>query len=86
VWWRYTLGLGAALSIVSDCGADNRLKRLSHRVADAADRKRLVEETIAFWVRGFGPAGKPEKTNPAADDGDIGRRVSEQAAIHKGPA
>jgi AcrR family transcriptional regulator len=86
VWWRYTLGLGAALSIVSDCGADNRLKRLSHRVADAADRKRLVRETIAFWVRGFGPAVKSEKTKPAPNGGDIGRSVSEQVAIHKGPA
>lgn len=84
VWWRYTLGLGAALSVVSDCGPDNRLRRLSHRVADAADRKRLVEETVAFWVRGFGPAAKPEKNQPA--DGGIGRSVSEQVAIHKGPA
>ena len=64
VWWRYALGLGAALSIVSDCGPDNRLRRLSRRSADAQDRKRLVEETISFWVRGFGnPAGATKVNN-----------------------
>jgi AcrR family transcriptional regulator len=53
VWWRYSLGLGAVLSAVSDCGPDNRLKRLSEGAADASDRERLVEESIRFWVRGF---------------------------------
>jgi hypothetical protein len=85
VWWRYTLGLGATLSVVSDCGPDNRLRRLSHRVADAADRKRLVEEAVAFWVRGFGAAGSRERRQPAGTGG-IGRRSGEQVAIHKRPA
>jgi hypothetical protein len=75
VWWRYSLGLGAVLSIVSDCGPDNRLKRLSHRIADASDRARLVEEAVSFWVRGFGSsrptrrAGKPTDTATASREG-----------------
>ncbi|MDB5533524.1 MAG: tetR, partial [Hyphomicrobiales bacterium] len=53
IWWRYSLGLGAVLSAVSDCSRNNRLKRLSEGAADAADRERLIEESIRFWVRGF---------------------------------
>jgi AcrR family transcriptional regulator len=87
VWWRYTLGLGAALSVVSDCANNNRLRRLSHRVADAADRKRLIEETIAFWVRGFGPVARPERTSRQHRMADgSGRSAGEQVAIHKGSA
>lgn len=53
VWWRYSMGLGAVLSAVSDCSPRNRLARLSNGVADTSDRDRLVEEGIKFWVRGF---------------------------------
>jgi AcrR family transcriptional regulator len=67
VWWRYSLGLGAVLSIVSDCGPDNRLKRLSHRIADASDRTRLVEEAVGFWVRGFGSSTPRRKSGKPTD-------------------
>ncbi|MDH7798266.1 MULTISPECIES: TetR/AcrR family transcriptional regulator [unclassified Beijerinckia] len=53
IWWRYSLGLGAVLSAVSDCGPNNRLARLSEGMADASDRQKLVEESIKFWVKGF---------------------------------
>lgn len=66
IWWRYTLGLGAVLSVVSDCGLDNRLKRLSSGVADASDRAQLLERAIDFWARGFGPALRTPKTRVAA--------------------
>jgi AcrR family transcriptional regulator len=53
VWWRYFLALGSILSIVSDCGDDNRINRLSRGIADAADREELTEQTIRFVVAGF---------------------------------
>jgi AcrR family transcriptional regulator len=53
VWWRYSLALGSILTIVSDCAPDNRLKRISRGVANAADRAELIEQTIRFIVAGF---------------------------------
>lgn len=53
IWWRYSLGLGAVLSAVSDCGPNNRMARLSEGLADTSDRQKLVEESIKFWVKGF---------------------------------
>jgi AcrR family transcriptional regulator len=67
VWWRYVLALGSILSIVSDCGPENRLKRVSRGVANAADRAELTEQTIRFVVAGFEQAGpsRPRKRRPA---------------------
>jgi AcrR family transcriptional regulator len=66
VWWRYNLALGAVISTVSDCRPDNRLKRLSQGVADAADRETLIEQTIAFVVRGFAGTESASTAKPAA--------------------
>jgi len=57
VWWRYSLALGAILTIVSDCAPNNRLKRVSRGVANAADRAALIEQTIHFIVAGFEQRG-----------------------------
>jgi AcrR family transcriptional regulator len=65
VWWRYNLALGAVISIVSDSRPDNRLKRLSKGVADAADRATLIEQTIAFVVRGFAGTQDATSATPA---------------------
>jgi AcrR family transcriptional regulator len=53
VWWRYFLALGAILSMASDCGPNNRLKRLSNGLADAANRAELAEQTVRFIEAGF---------------------------------
>ena len=53
VSWRYNLALAAVLGAVSDCGADNRLKRLSGGAADTSDRRQMIEQTIAFAVHAF---------------------------------
>lgn len=63
VWWRYSLALGSILTIVSDCGPDNRLKRVSRGVANAADHAELIEQTIRFIVAGFEQRG----ARPRAD-------------------
>ncbi len=61
VWWRYSLALGAILTIVSDCAPDNRLKRISRGVANAADRALLIEQTIRFIVAGFEQRGARQR-------------------------
>lgn len=68
VWWRYFLALGSILSIISDSGQDNRLKRVSRGVANAADRAELIEQTIRFVVAGFGqaPPQRSRRRRPGA--------------------
>jgi hypothetical protein len=48
------------LWVVSDCGPDNRLKRLSAGAADASDRQQLVQQIIDYVVGAFerGAGGK----------------------------
>lgn len=53
VSWRYNLSLAAVLWVVSDCGPDNRLKRLSAGAADASDRQQLVQQIIDYVVGAF---------------------------------
>jgi AcrR family transcriptional regulator len=53
VSWRYNLSLAAVLWVVSDCGPDNRLKRLSDGAADASDRQQLVQQIIDYMVGAF---------------------------------
>jgi AcrR family transcriptional regulator len=65
VSWRYNLSLAAVLWVVSDCGPDNRLKRLSAGAADASDRQQLVQQIIDYVVgafeRGAGGQTRAEK-------------------------
>jgi AcrR family transcriptional regulator len=53
VSWRYNLSLAAVLWVVSDCGPDNRLKRLSAGAADASDPQQLVQQIIDYVVGAF---------------------------------
>jgi len=57
VSWRYTLSIGAVLWVLSDCGPDNRLKRLSAGAADASDRQQLIQQIIDYVVGAFSRAG-----------------------------
>lgn len=82
VWWRYNLALGAVISIVSDSRPDNRLKRLSKGVADAADRQTLIEQTVAFVVRGFAGTERATETMSApAETAAPGQRSARGKAL-----